>query len=205
MAPRHRLDRAEHVPAPDRRPRERQRARRARRQLRTGWMLGSVVGAGLVLAVNTWVLTPFAIPSASMESTLAVGDRILVNHLAVPGRGSVVVFHDPGGWLDGADVDSDTLVKRVIGVGGDHVEGRDGRVYVNGAELDEPYLDAGTAGTGVAFDVTVPDDAYWVMGDNRADSLDSRFQQSTPGRGFVPDSAVIGVAFAVMWPPHGLG
>lgn len=144
-------------------------------------------------------------------------------------RGDVVVFEDPGGWLSPRAVPpsggpfSDVvgglfvalgwapeqggrhLIKRVIGLPGDRVEccGADGRVRVNGVALDErEYVDvpAGGAASMIPFDVVVPADSLWVMGDNRNNSQDSRYHQDDPGGGAVPMASVTGRAFVVMWP-----
>ena len=156
--------------------------------------------------VRTWLVRSFWIPSASMENTLMIDDRVVVNQLA-PGlmdlhRGDVVVFEDPGGWLDtgpGGD-----LIKRVVGLPGDTVSCCDaeGRLLVDGEPLDEPYVlvPRGDPASSQAFDVTVPEGALWVMGDNREDSADSRSHQSGPYEGFVPERLVIGRAVAVVWP-----
>ena len=160
-------------------------------------------------------------------------DRILVDRL-VPGlipleRGDVVVFTDPGGWLArdglgtqqpaakgpvqqvlaaidpfGAD-DNDHLVKRVIGLPGDHVAccTARGQMTVNGAPLVEPYVHLPSGVTAVskdAFQAVVPKDGLWVMGDNRYDSADSRYNRDTPSKGFVPIENVTGRAFVVSWP-----
>ena len=160
-------------------------------------------------------------------------DRILVDRLvpaAIPlQRGDVVVFEDPGGWLahDGAQPaetrsptplqrlvdavnpfavgDDDHLVKRVIGLPGDRVACCDarGRMSVNGAALDEPYVHLPPGRTSVSrddFDVLVPAGGLWVMGDNRDDSADSRYNRDTPSKGFVPVGKVTGRAFVVSWP-----
>jgi signal peptidase I len=184
----------------------------------------------LSLIVKTFIIQAFFIPSGSMESTLhgcdgCVGDRVLVNkmtsHLGGVKRGDVVVFHDRNGWLHPtarqpglaarahdvlafiglapATSESD-LVKRVIGVGGDTVEGRGGQIYVNGTHLDEPYVFRGNKPTDVSFKVKVPANSLWVMGDHRAESGDSRFHQQDAGRGFVPVQDVAGRAFAIIWP-----
>ncbi|PWJ48177.1 signal peptidase I [Quadrisphaera granulorum] len=150
-------------------------------------------------------------------------------------RGDVVVFTDERGWLDDSSDDSDGssergaatgavvevltflrvlpdgseghLVKRVVGLPGDHVVCCDeqGRTSVNGVALDEaPYLRPGSSTDQVPFDVTVPDGELWVMGDNRGNSKDSRFHQATAG-GFVAESAVVGRAVVVAWPLTRLG
>ena len=156
--------------------------------------------------VRTFLVRSFFIPSASMEQTLLIGDRILVNEL-VPGvmdlhRGDVVVFEDPGGWL--AAGEGDDLVKRVIGLPGDTVSCCDseGRLRVNGEPLDEPYLNVpeGDPASLTPFDVTVPDGALWVMGDNRERSADSRSHVTGPYEGFVPLDHVVGRATVVFWP-----
>ena len=156
--------------------------------------------------VRTFLVRSFFIPSASMEQTLLIGDRILVNEL-VPGvmdlhRGDVVVFEDPGGWL--AAGEGDDLVKRVIGLPGDTVSCCDseGRLRVNGEPLDEPYLNVpeGDPASLTPFDVTVPDGALWVMGDNRERSADSRSHVTGPYEGFVPLGHVVGRAMVVFWP-----
>ena len=178
--------------------------------------------------LKTFLVRSFYIPSQSMENTFLVDDRILVNQL-VPNvqavqRGDIVVFRDPGGWLyPRADVDpggfervlqavglaADTshnyVVKRVIGIGGDEVACCDsgGRVTVNGVPLEEPYIvipEGESKASGIDFSVTVPDDAVWVMGDNRYASKDSRYNQDQPGEGFVPESEIVGRAFVLNWP-----
>lgn len=151
--------------------------------------------------VKAYLVRSFSIPSGSMENTLMVGDRMLVNEL-VPGvaplrRGDVVVFHDPGGWL-GPGM-GDDLVKRVIGLPGDTVTCCDahGRLSVNGHAVDEPYVVLRPGSDRVAeqdFTETVPAGQLWVMGDNRYDSADSR------AHGTVPVSDVVGRAVVITWP-----
>lgn len=181
--------------------------------------------------LKSFLVRSFYIPSGSMEHTLEVNDRILVNQL-VPGlvdvkRGDVVVFRDPGGWLNlpssvagaeptpigkllqavglAADTSTDYVVKRVIGISGDHVACCDaeGRVTVNGVALDEPYTvipEGETRASAIDFDVTVPEGAVWVMGDNRYSSKDSRYNQDQPGKGFVTEEEIVGRAFLLNWP-----
>ncbi|WP_017793864.1 signal peptidase I [Leucobacter salsicius] len=192
-------------------------------------LLVIIVVAFLVsFLLKTFLVRSFYIPSVSMEQTLQVNDRILVNQL-VPDimdvkRGDVVVFKDPGGWLYpratqppqgfekvlqsvglAADTSHEYVVKRVIGVGGDRVACCDaqGRVTVNGVPLDEPYIvipPGETRSSKIDFDVTVPEGSVWVMGDNRYQSKDSRYNQDQPGKGFVPEDEIVGRAFVINWP-----
>ncbi len=191
-----------------------------------------VVAVLVSFLIKTFLIRSFFIPSASMETTLVQDDRIIVNQL-VPDlapiqHGDVVVFKDPGGWLPArveteqppliAAVDwflafvglsapdsNDHLVKRVIGMPGDHVVCCNalGQMSVNGVPLDEPYVALPPGTTKVSeldFDVTVPDDSLWVMGDNRYNSKDSRYNSGTPLEGYVPTDNVVGRAFVVSWP-----
>lgn len=190
---------------------------------------GLVLGAALVLSVlvRAFLVQAFYVPSASMEDTLLPSDRILASkittRLSGVDRGEVVVFRDPGGWLpppppppggvrgairSGLEfvglLPSDTgndLVKRVIAVGGDQVRccDRQGRIVLNGVPLDEPYLKPGDPTDQVRFDVTVPADGLFVMGDNRADSRDSRYHLDD-NDGAVPVSSVVGRVVLVVWP-----
>lgn len=185
-----------------------------------------VIALALVIAtlVRIFLVQAFLIPSGSMEDTLRVEDRVLVSKLTTRfgevKRGDVVVFGDPDSWLgpqlqtssDGLvgavrnglefvgvlpDSAEGHLIKRVIGVGGDHVACCDtqGRVTVNDVPLDErDYLFPGDVPSLQPFDETVPEDQLWVMGDHRSDSGDSRVN------GFVPLDKVTGRAFAVVWP-----
>ncbi|BDZ56171.1 signal peptidase I [Agromyces marinus] len=182
--------------------------------------------------IKTFLIRSFFIPSASMEQTLMRDDRIIVNQLvpevASIEHGDVVVFRDPGGWLparadeakppliaviDGfltfvglsASDSNDHLVKRVVGLPGDHVECCNalGQMSVNGIPLDEPYVVLPPGDTKVSrddFEVTVPEDSLWVMGDNRYNSKDSRYNTGTPLEGFVPIENVVGRAVVVSWP-----
>jgi signal peptidase I len=195
--------------------------------------LPGIVVTALIISVliKTFLVQAFYIPSGSMENTLLVNDRVLVNKLADKPdevhRGDVVVFRDPGGWLGGpGDQVSDggvagalrkalvfvglapaageeDLIKRVIGVGGDHVVCCDasGRVTVNDVPLREPYLFHGDQPSAQEFDVKVLPGRLWVMGDHRSVSEDSRAHNDQPGTsGFVPVSDVIGRAFTIVWP-----
>lgn len=172
----------------------------------------------LAFIIKSLFVQAFYIPSPSMMPTLLPGDRVLVNkvpyYLHDPARGDVIVFRDPDAsdedpglvqrflhWLtDGLGLTrpaEEDFVKRVIGLPGDVVEGRAGRVLVNGEPLREPYLDGRTR---PFQEVTVPHGKLFVLGDNRGSSNDSRF-----GLGFVPIEHVIGRAFVVIWPPSRAG
>ena len=192
-----------------------------------------LLGIALLLAllIKTFFVQAFSIPSDSMQNTLQRGDRVLVDKLtpwfgAKPERGEVVVFHDPGGWLNEPapepnavqkvlsfiglmpSAEDKDLIKRVIAVGGDRVEcARGGPVKVNGTALDESYVFPGDTPCGDrAFGpVTVPEGRIWVMGDHRSDSLDSRYHQDLPGGGTIDEDQVVGRAFARAWPVHRWG
>ncbi|THG31733.1 signal peptidase I [Naasia lichenicola] len=191
-----------------------------------------VVAVLVSFLIKTFLVRSFYIPSGSMEDTLQIDDRIIVNQLTpelMPlNRGDVVVFRDPGGWLLAqepvqqppvtAAIDwvlsfvglsapdsNDHLIKRLIGLPGDHVTCCNalGQMSVNGVPLDEPYIKLPEGVTRVSeidFDVTVPADSLWVMGDNRYNSRDSRYNQDQPTKGFVPISNVVGRALLISWP-----
>ncbi|MBC7517401.1 MAG: signal peptidase I [Microbacteriaceae bacterium] len=184
------------------------------------------------VGIKTYLIRSFYIPSGSMENTLQIQDRIIVNQLVprlIPlQHGDVVVFSDPGGWLPlhisppvnpitgavdwaltaigfSASDSNDHLIKRVIGLPGDKVTCCNalGQIEVNGIALVEPYLKLPSGISKVSsmdFDVTVPANSLWVMGDNRYSSADSRYNRDTPSRGFVPVTNVVGRAFVITWP-----
>ncbi|WP_329137087.1 signal peptidase I [Streptomyces sp. NBC_01476] len=171
------------------------------------WRRTVLLAAGCIAAlllVSHYVVEPFQVPSTSMEGTLRVGDRVLVNKLAyrfgdTPRRGDVIVFDGEGSFRQTGGTD---YVKRVIGVGGDRVTCCDvrGRITVNGRALDEGYLLPGDAPSRVPFDIEVPEGRLWVMGDHRDDSSDSRDHLGDPGGGTVPVGRVIGRAEWIGWP-----
>ncbi|MFI6012975.1 signal peptidase I [Streptomyces sp. NPDC051243] len=174
----------------------------------TEWLPGGRISLTLLvllvflLLLNTFVLRPFEIPSGSMESGLRIGDRVLVNKLAYrfgaePQRGDVVVF-DGTGYFGDAD-----YIKRVVGVGGDHVVccDKEGRIQVNGRSVDEStYLYPGDSPSTVRFDVVVPDGTLFLLGDHRSESSDSRDRLGSPGGGMIPVDDVIGRADWIVWP-----
>ncbi|MFD9210012.1 signal peptidase I [Streptomyces sioyaensis] len=189
-----------------------------------------LIGIALLLAllIKTFLVQAFSIPSDSMQDTLQRGDRVLVDKLtpwfgSKPERGEVVVFHDPGGWLNETptpepnpvqkvlsfiglmpSAEEKDLIKRVIAVGGDTVECHGtGPVKVNGKALKEDsYIFPGATPCGDrAFGpIKVPKGRIWVMGDHRDDSLDSRYHQTLKGNGTVSEDEVVGRAFTIAWP-----
>lgn len=180
--------------------------------------------------VRHWVVQRYYIPSGSMENTIMPKDYVLASKLSPSlievKRGDIVVFNDSDRWLGDpqesdpaswekvlvwvglrADRSHQQLIKRVIGLPGDTVEccSKNGRLLVNGVEIDEPYVAAGQAPSQSIFQVTVPPGRLWVMGDNRGHSADSRSHQARPGDGTVPLSDVLGKAVAIAWPWDRIG
>jgi signal peptidase I len=167
-----------------------------------------------------------------MKDTLQIDDRILVDEITPTfggfARGDIVVFRDPGGWLTApsrparpalieagdwllslvglsAPDSDDHLIKRLIGLPGDHVVCCNGigQITVNGVPIDESSylrLRPGDPASAIPFDVTVPEGSLWVLGDNRNESRDSRYNTDQPGKGFVPIDNVVGRAFLTTWP-----
>jgi signal peptidase I len=182
---------------------------------------------GLALAIQAWVVKPYQIPSESMEPTLDVGQRVLVNrflyHFKDPQIGDVIVFHPPKG-ADGdgprcgvpggvpepgepcpeptAERSDQNFIKRIVAGPGDTLSVKDGHPVVNGVEkTDEPYINpcGGGSPCNLPKEITIPPDHYFMMGDNRGASDDSRFW------GPVPRDWIIGEAFATYWPPNRIG
>ena len=162
--------------------------------------LAVIIGALLAaLLIKTFLFQAFYIPSSSMEPTLNIGDRVLVNKLSYEfgdlERGDVVVFHKPEA-LPESDIDE--FIKRVIGLPGDVVEARDGVLFVNGVALEETYLPGGTFTAGLP-ETIVPPDSVFVLGDNRGNSTDSRVF------GAIPIDTIVGQAFVRVWPLSAIG
>ncbi len=212
------------------------RERAGRKRRRSFWRelpILVVIALALTVIVKVFAIQAFYIPSSSMENTLKIGDRVLVNkvvyHLRSIHRGDIVVFNGVDSWdpsappppvnpvrrfadlvgsAFGVTSGEKDYVKRVIGLPGDHVKCCDaeGRVTVNGVPLNETsYLYPGNAPSLLRFDVTVPTGELWVMGDHRAVSYDSREHRGDPGGGAILESKVIGRAFVVVWPLNRLG
>ncbi len=179
------------------------------------------VALGLALGIQAFLVKPYRIPSESMVPTLEVGQRVLVNRLGQqfgdPSVGDVVVFHPPRGSesnvcgarrTDGAACSRPAggkaevnFIKRIVAGPGDTLAVRDGRVIRNGKRTDEPFIRECGEGNGCDFPtpIKIPPDHFFMMGDNRGESDDSRFW------GPVPNAWIIGGAFATYWPPRQIG
>jgi signal peptidase I len=204
------------------------RKRRRRRSALFELLVLGVIAVALALVIKTYAIQAFFIPSGSMENTLEIGDRVLINKLVYDfrgiHRGDIIVFDGNGSWdfnppassnifsrfvndlegIVGISHDSSIYIKRVIGLPGDHVAccNAHGQVTVNGVALSEQsYLYPGNVPSTQPFKITVPPGRLWVMGDHRAVSYDSRGHMGDPGGGTIPESAVLGRAFVIIWPP----
>jgi signal peptidase I len=193
-----------------------------------------IVALAVSLLIKTLLVQFFFIPSGSMENTLQVQDRVAVNKLPFISkdinRGDVVVFRDPANWLPEPFSGGENrivakikeglvlvgvlpnpakqyLVKRVIGVAGDRVIccSKSGKLTINGKQATEPYIYAGNKVSEMDFNITVPEDKIWVMGDHRSASADSRYHQDDVNNGFVPVSRITGRAYAIIWPIKNIG
>lgn len=179
----------------------------------------------IAFILKTFIIRGFYIPSGSMENTLQVNDRVFVNvagsMFSQADRGDIIVFKDNRNWIDQStvgepnpvrtalsfvgilpDTSNNYLVKRVIGVGGDHVVccSDDGKITVNGEAIDESsYLYPGANPSDIPFDVIVPENSYFVMGDHRNNSADSRYHIED-GTEFISDGDVEGKVFVLAWP-----
>ncbi|HXR59713.1 MAG TPA: signal peptidase I [Solirubrobacterales bacterium] len=178
---------------------------------------------GLALAIQAWIVKPYQIPSESMEPTLDVGQRVLVNrflyHFEDPKIGDVVVFHPPAGADNGTECgrahpenqacdlpteaeSEQNFIKRIVAGPGDTLSVKEGHPVVNGVpKTDEPYINpcGTTPACNLPKTITIPADHYFMMGDNRGASDDSRYW------GPVPRDWIIGEAFATYWPPNRIG
>jgi signal peptidase I len=202
--------------------------RRRRRSALVELLVLGVIAVVLALIIKTYAIQAFFIPSGSMENTLEVGDRVLINKLVYDfrgiHRGDIIVFDGNGSWdfnppassnifsrfvsdlegIVGVSHDSSIYIKRVIGLPGDHVVccNVKGQITVDGVPLSEQsYLYPGNQPSAQRFNITVPAGRLWVMGDHRAVSYDSRGHMGDPGGGTIPESAVLGRAFVIIWPP----
>jgi signal peptidase I len=212
---------------------EEERPARRRRNVWIELPILVVIALTLALVVKTYAVQAFFIPSGSMQNTLAIGDRVLINKIVYRvrgiGRGDIVVFNGQGSWdfdatpppsnpavrffdavegIFGAGNASDVYIKRVIGLPGDRVAccNARGQLTVNGVALSESsYLYPGDQPSQQRFSIKVPDGRLWVMGDHRYVSYDSRGHMGDPGGGTIPESAVLGRAFVIVWPPSQWG
>ncbi|HEY2602754.1 MAG TPA: signal peptidase I [Thermoleophilaceae bacterium] len=181
------------------------------------------VALGLALGIQAFIVKPYRIPSGSMEPTLTIGQRVLVDrvskHFTSFHRGDVVVFKPPAGANEETQCgdaskppdepcptptpkQADTnFIKRIIGLPGDHLKVIKGRAYINGRELNEPYIrpDPSCPICNEPREITIPPGHFFMMGDNRGQSDDSR------DWGPVPKGWIIGKAFFTYWPPHRIG
>jgi len=222
----------EDTEAPGDVPPRRKRRRRSRRSALLELLVLGVIAVALTLIIKTYAIQAFFIPSGSMENTLEVGDRVLINKLVYDfrgiHRGDIIVFDGNGSWdfnppastnifsrfasdlegIVGVSNDSSIYIKRVIGLPGDHVAccNAEGQVTVDGVPLSEQsYLYPGNIPSAQRFKITVPPGRLWVMGDHRAVSYDSRGHMGDPGGGTIPENAVLGRAFVIIWPPSRWG
>ena len=180
---------------------------------------------GLALLIQAFLIKPYQIPSGSMEPTLDIGQRVLVNrvgyHFSDPDVGDIVVFHPPEGAVNGqecgvepvppkevcpepVDEEADTnFIKRIVAGPGDRLSVKNGHPVVNGVEAKEDFIEPCRDGTGSKCNfpkpITIPPNEYFMMGDNRGSSDDSRFW------GPVPRDWIIGQAFFTYWPPDRIG
>jgi signal peptidase I len=179
------------------------------------------VALGLALGIQAFLVKPFRIPSESMVPTLEVGQRVLVDRVSFrfgePERGDIVVFKPPAGADSNAcgvpprsdracsrptsDQSDTNFIKRVVAVGGDRLKIIGGSVYIDGKRQREPYarLDSECGICNLEREITIPDGYYFMMGDNRGESADSREW------GPIPKDWMIGQAFMTYWPPGKVG
>jgi signal peptidase I len=176
--------------------------RRDRSALRNVIEWVAIIAAALIVAlvIKTFLFQAFYIPSESMEPALRPGDRVLVNKLSYDfhsiHRGDIVVFKRPPS--EAGDPTIKDLIKRVIGLPGETIEARGGQVYINGQPVKEPYLPPGTLTNNLPLQKIGPGQ-YFVMGDNRTNSKDSRYI------GTIPGSLIVGRAFIRVWPISKIG
>jgi signal peptidase I len=186
------------------------------------------VALGLALAIQAWIVKPYRIPSGSMLPTLHINQRVLVDrigtHFTSPGVGDIIVFHPPKGYAQGCanpnqgqnqsgqdgakpcgvaqrQESSETFIKRVVALPGDRISIDNGHVIRNGVREKDGYIIRcdGSGSCNFPGTITIPKDDYYMMGDNRPDSEDSRFW------GPVPKAWIIGEAFLTYWPPDRIG
>ncbi|MEZ5125711.1 MAG: signal peptidase I [Thermoleophilia bacterium] len=194
-------------PDADTRSTEKQSRPRSHTRTLLEYVVLALIAFAVALLVQAFLIKPYRIPSESMQNTLLIGDRVLVDRISwrftEPERGDIVVFHPPEG--------GPVLIKRIVGMPGDKLATRDGKLLVNGQPLDEPYVRTTSAGpeptdpflNGLAWSLevpyVVPDGEYYMMGDNRTNSADSR------RFGPVARDQLVGKAVARYWPIGRIG
>lgn len=166
--------------------------RRRRHHWAVGWVVVILIAALVSVLLRIFVVQTFFVPSTSMYPTLQIGDRILVQKIGfgLP-RGAIVVFHHPPN--DTEPPLNEDLVKRIIGLPGETISSRGNTVLINGKPLAEPWLPKGTLLTNAIPKTTIPPGYYFMMGDNRGDSYDSR------DWGPIPRSLIVGRVFLIVW------
>jgi signal peptidase I len=181
------------------------------------------------ILIKSFLVQFFYIPSGSMENTLQIADRVAVNRVPFLSqtvhRGDVIVFRDPAGWLPSAQSAGENvviakvkevfvavgvlpnpakqyLVKRVIGLPGDHIVccDKNKSLIINGTPVSEPYVYVGNSPSDMKFDIKVAAGKYWVMGDHRGASADSRYHQDDINKGQVPTDRITGRVVGIIWP-----
>lgn len=166
------------------------------------WLAVFIVAIVLAVLIKTFFVQAFRIPSGSMEPTLMIGDRVVVNKLSYRAhevnRGDVVVFHRPPRAPSGPGEPAQ-LIKRVIGLPGETLVARNGQIFIDDKRLVEPYLPEGTPTYDMDNPIKIPEGQIWVMGDNRTHSGDSRYF------GPIDIDSIIGRAFLKIWPPGRFG
>ncbi|MCL1800108.1 MAG: signal peptidase I [Promicromonosporaceae bacterium] len=198
-----------------------------RKVSRKRWIIGALAAGVLgTLFLKIFIIQAFYVPSGSMKDTFQISDWFVVSRVGNQiNRGDIVVFYDTAGWMAETESDqtvrkdplnrflrmngiipsrhNEVMVKRIIGMPGDSVMCCNAfrQIKVNGVPIDEPYLADGIAPSSIRFDVVVPDDALFLLGDNRPYSADSRRYLNHVSGGFVLKDDVIGRAIATIWPP----
>ncbi len=183
----------------DAEPTGKKKSKGSRKKQGYEWLVLVAASLAVALFVRGFLIQAFYIPSESMVPTLVKNDRVLVNKLSYKlhdvHRGDIVVFTAPPG---AATAQVKDLIKRVVGLPGEKIEGRNGSIFINDKPLDEPYLPPDVRSRDFPPE-KVPPDRVWVLGDNRQDSRDSTFFKS------IDEHSIVGRAFVKIWPLNDLG
>jgi signal peptidase I len=178
-----------------------------RKVKRIAWDAATLgVTLAVLYLVYRFIIGIYVVPSASMEPTFDIGDRIVASKLSEPHRGDTVVFTPPKDWgvqmTGGNFISESTFLKRIAAEGGDHlVVEADGTVFVNDVKQVEPYINQASS---TPIDLVVPEGSFFMLGDNRGNSADSRAHMDV-NNGIVPREAVVGVVVATVWPLNHIG